>query len=153
MGHSCSFFYSSSKRIFRIGCFWNHSCRIYAKGTFFEPIDFKDACTLQSTAVCAFGDKSRWEKSKVLQALKVSGIGKYSHINIQGNQKTFVFGDVFVGKSLERKFVLENPSIVSFIKKLMRRFPPILSFENQKKTRILTLNFLNYQGLCLQKEH
>ena len=44
--------------------------------------------------------------------MTVYGIGKYSYLAIEGNNKTFDFGEVYVGKSAERKFILENHSAV-----------------------------------------
>ncbi|KAJ3030918.1 UNVERIFIED_CONTAM: hypothetical protein HDU68_007279 [Siphonaria sp. JEL0065] len=77
-------------------------------------IEFKpdNASVFTANAICNFGDKSQWEKSKVTQSLTVYGIGKYSHISIEGNNREFNFGDVFVGKSLEKKFTLVNHSSV-----------------------------------------
>ncbi|KAJ3173570.1 hypothetical protein HDU88_002656 [Geranomyces variabilis] len=77
-------------------------------------IDFKptDASVFNATAVCTFGDKKHWERSKSVQAMSVFGIGKYSFLAIEGGNHTFDFGDVFVGKSVERKFVLVNHSAV-----------------------------------------
>jgi ribosomal protein L21E len=65
-----------------------------------------------ATAICNFGDKSQWEKSKVSQPITVYGIGKYSHLTIDGSVHHFNFGDVYVGKSAERKFILMNNSAV-----------------------------------------
>ena len=81
-------------------------------------IEFKslDASVFTANAVCSFGDKKQWEKSRVNQAMTIYGIGKYSNLTIEGNHKSFDFGEVFVGKSAERKFTLENHSVViSFI--------------------------------------
>ncbi|KAI9102498.1 hypothetical protein DFS34DRAFT_577433 [Phlyctochytrium arcticum] len=77
-------------------------------------IEFKpeDATVIGATAVCAFGDRRHWEKSKVTQAMSVGGIGKFSFLKIEGGQKTFDFGDVFVGRSVEKKFALINSSAV-----------------------------------------
>ncbi|KAJ3162411.1 hypothetical protein HDU86_004891 [Geranomyces michiganensis] len=77
-------------------------------------IDFKptDASVFNATAVCTFGDKKHWERSKAVQAMSVFGIGKYSFLAIECGNHTFNFGEVFVGKNVERKFVLVNHSAV-----------------------------------------
>lgn len=46
------------------------------------------------------------------KTFKLNGIGKYSHLTIEGNNKEFDFGNVFVGKNAERSFVLQNSSMV-----------------------------------------
>ncbi|KAH6577222.1 hypothetical protein BASA60_004157 [Batrachochytrium salamandrivorans] len=71
------------------------------------------ASVFTATVVCSFGDKARWEKSKVKQTLTAYGIGKYSHLTIANNSKVFNFGDVFIGRSMEKRFTLENHSVVS----------------------------------------
>ncbi|KAJ3049787.1 hypothetical protein HK097_009215 [Rhizophlyctis rosea] len=94
---------------------------ISPKSGFLEPeshvavtVDFKpeNASVFDAVAVCTFGDKTQWEKSKVTQAMTIHGIGKYSQLKIEGDQLEFDFGEVYVGKTAERKFVLQNPSAV-----------------------------------------
>ncbi|KAJ3334134.1 hypothetical protein HDU76_008596 [Blyttiomyces sp. JEL0837] len=97
-------------------------------------VEFKpqNASVFTATAVCNFGDKNHWLSSKVTKALIIYGIGKYSHLSIEGNTKTFDFGDVFVGKSLEKKFILQNPSAVlaNFkIKQVERTTDPYFVFS------------------------
>ncbi|KAI8912237.1 hypothetical protein DFJ77DRAFT_542027 [Powellomyces hirtus] len=77
-------------------------------------MDFKpaDASVFNATAICTFGDKKQWERSNSVLAMSVLGIGKYSFLAIEGGNHTFDFGEVFVGKSAERKFVLQNHSAV-----------------------------------------
>ncbi|TPX66179.1 hypothetical protein SpCBS45565_g04639 [Spizellomyces sp. 'palustris'] len=77
-------------------------------------MDFKpeDASVFGATAVCTFGDRQHWEKSKVAQSMTVYGLGKFSFLAIEGNQRIFDFGDVFVGRSVEKKFVLQNLAAV-----------------------------------------
>ncbi|KAJ3149889.1 hypothetical protein HK101_002002 [Irineochytrium annulatum] len=79
--------------------------------TILVTIEFKphNASVFTATAVCRFGE-TKGEKSKVSQTMTVYGIGKYSHLSIEST--AFDFGDVFIGKSCERKFVLENHSAV-----------------------------------------
>ena len=72
------------------------------------------------TAICSFGDKEQWEMSKKIKAMTVSGIGKYSHLAIRGVSTIFDFGQVFVGKNAELKFVLENQSAVDASFKIQR---------------------------------
>ncbi|KAJ3413734.1 hypothetical protein HDV05_007637 [Chytridiales sp. JEL 0842] len=77
-------------------------------------IEFRpeDASVFTATAICNFGDKANWSKTKVSQPITVYGIGKYSHLTIENKVQTFNFGEVFVGKSMEKKFVLVNHSAV-----------------------------------------
>ncbi|KAI8834503.1 hypothetical protein BC829DRAFT_448428 [Chytridium lagenaria] len=77
-------------------------------------VEFKpqNASVFTAAAVCRFGDKSQWEQSKVTQALTIYGIGKYSHLAIEGKVTQFDFGEVYVGKSVEKRFILENHSAV-----------------------------------------
>ncbi|KAJ3219527.1 hypothetical protein HDU67_000472 [Dinochytrium kinnereticum] len=77
-------------------------------------IEFKphNASVFTATAVCKFGDKDQWEHSEVTQALTIYGIGKYSHLAIEGKVTQFDFGEVYVGKSVEKRFTLENHSAV-----------------------------------------
>ncbi|KAI8822927.1 uncharacterized protein EV422DRAFT_585444 [Fimicolochytrium jonesii] len=78
-------------------------------------IDFKpeDASVFNATAVCTFGDRRHWESSKTAKAMGIHGIGKYSFLAIEGGQHTFDFGEVFVGKTVERRFVIWNYSAVA----------------------------------------
>lgn len=78
-------------------------------------IDFKpnNASVFSAIAVCNFGNRKQWERSKVAAAMHVHGIGKYSFLAIESGTKVFDFGDVFIGKSIEKKFVLWNHSAVS----------------------------------------
>lgn len=72
----------------------------------------KEALVVDAVVVCSFGDREQWEKSKVVKATKIIGIAKYSHLSIEGGEKLFDFGDVYVGTSVEKKIVLLNPSAV-----------------------------------------
>ncbi|KAI8923507.1 hypothetical protein BC831DRAFT_417141 [Entophlyctis helioformis] len=97
-------------------------------------VEFKpmDASVFTSVAVCLFGDRAQWDKAKVTQAMTVYGIGKYSHLRIEGNPKVFDFGEVFIGKSVEKKFVLENHSVVHAnfkIKRSERDTDPYFEFS------------------------
>ncbi|OAJ44042.1 hypothetical protein BDEG_27330 [Batrachochytrium dendrobatidis JEL423] len=83
-----------------------NSCTITVE---FTPVD---ASVFTATVVCSFGDKSHWEKSKVRQAMTVNGIGKYSHLTLASDTNIFDFGEVFIGKSAEKKIVLKNHSAV-----------------------------------------
>ncbi len=81
-----------------------------------------------------FGDKSRWIKSKVVQGLDITGIGKYAHISIlsPATSPLFDYGEVFVGKSVEKTFTLENQSIVPAnfsIKRAERQGHPYFDFS------------------------
>ena len=92
---------------------------------------------LQGTAVCAFGDETRWEKSKALQGLQIAGIGKYSFIGITGDNRAFDFGQVFIGKSAEQKFTLENFSNVHanfVIRKAEKNANPYFEFSHSSGT-------------------
>lgn len=73
------------------------------------------AMVLSATAVCAFGDKERWESTKLSHSIAVSGISKYSHINTLGNVLDYDFGSVNVGRSVVKRIILENPSAVTSI--------------------------------------
>ncbi|KAJ3020998.1 hypothetical protein HKX48_009403 [Thoreauomyces humboldtii] len=77
-------------------------------------IDFKpaNASVFNATAVCTFGDRKQWDRSKAALSMNVFGIGKYSFLAIEGGNHNFDFGEVFVGKSLEKRFVLQNHSAV-----------------------------------------
>ncbi|KAJ2994628.1 hypothetical protein HDV02_001454 [Globomyces sp. JEL0801] len=70
------------------------------------------AMVISATAICCFGTKKNWDKSKVVKAAKVSGISKFSHIIIEGGQSRFDFSNVFVGTSAEKTMILKNPSAV-----------------------------------------
>ncbi|KAJ1558489.1 hypothetical protein HK096_011640 [Nowakowskiella sp. JEL0078] len=72
----------------------------------------KDASVFSATCVCRFGSHQKTELSS--QYMVVDGIGKYSHLSIDGGQTYFDFGEVFVGKSVEKKLILENPSALIF---------------------------------------
>ncbi|KAJ3105560.1 hypothetical protein HDU97_007902 [Phlyctochytrium planicorne] len=102
-------------------------------------IEFKpqNASVYTATAVCKFGDKSHWEQSAVTQSLTVYGIGKYSHIAIEGKVTQFDFGEVFVGRSVEKKFILENHSAVPAnfqIKHAENDNEPYFAFSTQSGT-------------------
>ncbi|KAJ3300829.1 hypothetical protein HK104_000022 [Borealophlyctis nickersoniae] len=102
-------------------------------------IEFKpeNASVYTAIAVCTFGDKDQWEKSKVTQAMTIEGIGKFSHLTIEGNVKEFDFGDVFVGHTAERKFVLVNSSAVHAnfrIKQAERDTAPYFEFSTLSGT-------------------
>ncbi|KAJ3229481.1 hypothetical protein HDU81_005357 [Chytriomyces hyalinus] len=77
-------------------------------------IDFhpENASVFTAVAICNFGDKNQWERSKVTQAVTVYGIGKFSHLSIEGASTNFNFGRVFVGKRLEKRFNVWNHSDV-----------------------------------------
>ncbi|KAI8823829.1 hypothetical protein BJ741DRAFT_634238 [Chytriomyces cf. hyalinus JEL632] len=77
-------------------------------------IDFhpENASVFTAVAVCNFGDKNQWERSKVTQVMTVYGIGKYSHLSIEGASSNFNFGRVFIGKRLEKRFNIWNHSDV-----------------------------------------
>lgn len=97
-------------------------------------MDFKpeDASVFTARAICTFGDKDNWENSKVVQPMTVYGIGKYSHIAIEGGNHVFDFGDVFVGRSAEKNFILENRSAVRAnfkIKQSERDIDPYFEFS------------------------
>ncbi|ORY53838.1 hypothetical protein BCR33DRAFT_674998 [Rhizoclosmatium globosum] len=97
-------------------------------------IDFKpeNASVFTANAICNFGDKTQWERSRVTQPLTIYGIGKYSHLSIEGNLKEFNFGDIFVGRSSEKKFVLVNHSSVPAtfkIKDAERNTDPYFEFS------------------------
>ncbi|KAI9203276.1 uncharacterized protein BJ171DRAFT_600142 [Polychytrium aggregatum] len=72
----------------------------------------RDASVYTAVSVCKFGDQNQWEKSQVSQGMTVYGIGKYSHLAIEGMSSVFDFGDTFVGKPAELKFMLQNLSAV-----------------------------------------
>ncbi|KAJ3339409.1 hypothetical protein HDU91_001020, partial [Kappamyces sp. JEL0680] len=76
-------------------------------------IEFKpnNAMVIDAVAICSFGVKEQWEKSKVVKSCHISGIGKFSHLVTEG-PKTLEFGDVYIGTSLEKSIVLYNPSTV-----------------------------------------
>jgi hypothetical protein len=82
------------------------SCQVTVE---FKP---KDASVFEAKAVCRFGDSANWERSKVVLGMNVNGIGKFSHLAVEGGCKEFDFGEVFVGKSSERKLILSNASSV-----------------------------------------
>jgi cilia- and flagella-associated protein 65 len=44
--------------------------------------------------------------------MTIYGIGKYAHLAIENNVKLFDFGEVFVGKTSELKFTIQNLSAV-----------------------------------------
>ncbi|KAJ3221474.1 hypothetical protein HK099_003484 [Clydaea vesicula] len=94
---------------------------IVNKKGFLEPnystnmtIEFKpdNASVFKAKAICKFGDSSNLTRAKGIKALNVNGIGKYSHISIEGYVKEFDFGEVFVGKYAEKKLILNNFSAV-----------------------------------------
>ena len=77
-------------------------------------VDFhpKNASVFSAVAACRFGDRNNWEKSQESQAMEVDGIGKFSHIMIEGEKVDFDFGNVSVGKIVEKTFTLCNLSPV-----------------------------------------
>jgi hypothetical protein len=72
----------------------------------------KEAMVLEGTAICAFGIKENWEKTKVVKTARVSGISKFSHLICDSNEPVFDFGKVNVGTYSEKKLTLKNPSPV-----------------------------------------
>lgn len=97
----------------------------------------KHACVLTAIAVCTFGTRDQWEKSKVVQSASIYAIGKYSHISVESNIKIFEFGDVFVGKNSEKKLVLENYSAVHAnfkIRKAEKDTDPYFEFSSLSGT-------------------
>ncbi|KAJ3342119.1 hypothetical protein HDU93_003335 [Gonapodya sp. JEL0774] len=90
----------------------------YIKQFTIKNVVMKLAHVLTGEAVCKFGDKTSWHTSKVAKRLKISGIGKFSHISIKEMSKDFDFGEVFVGKTSERKILLENKSPVGIFCRL-----------------------------------
>jgi hypothetical protein len=80
------------------------SCQVTIE---FKP---KDASVFEAKAVCIFGDAAKM--SKIVMGMNVNGIGKFSHLAVEGGCKEFDFGEVFVGKSCERKLYLKNASAV-----------------------------------------
>lgn len=110
----------------------------------------KSACVLTAVAVCTFGTREQWEKSKVVQSATVYAIGKYAHISIEEDNKLFNFGDVFVGKTLEKKLVIQNYSSVEAnfkIRKTEKDTDPYFEFSSTsgtvpaKKSIELLINF------------
>jgi hypothetical protein len=97
----------------------------------------QSACLQEGTLVCHFGDRSRWDKTQASAPLHVSGVGKFSHLSIQGDSKQFDFGRVFVGKSIEKSFNLENASLVPanfVIKKSEKNSNPYFEFSQSHGT-------------------
>ncbi|KAI9333355.1 hypothetical protein DFJ73DRAFT_963215 [Zopfochytrium polystomum] len=126
-------------------------------------VEFKpeDASVFTATATCTFGDAAQWDRVKVVQALTVYGIGKYSHLAIEPAQPAaaaaaaaglgpaclivqpapsaeplsvgvFEFGDVFVGKTADKRFTLVNHSVVHAnfkIKQAERGIDPYFVFS------------------------
>lgn len=71
----------------------------------------KEANVISAVALCSFGLKEQWERTKAVKATKIHAISKYSHLIIDG-EKTFDFGNVYVGSSVEKSIFLRNPSAV-----------------------------------------
>ncbi len=67
---------------------------------------------LNAVGICTFGEKEQWQRTKASTATKISAISKYSHIAIKNGQTEVNFGSVDIGKSLDKKIILENPSNV-----------------------------------------
>lgn len=87
--------------------------------------------------MCSFGDKANWEQSKSVQSATVHGIGKFSHITLKDNIKTFDFGQVFVGRQVEKKIIVENHSSVAAnfkIKKSEKDTDPYFEFSTTQGT-------------------
>ena len=97
------------------------------------------ACFLEATALCVFGDKSRWEKTKSAKSLKISGVGKFSFLSIGKEDCIFNFESVFVGKSVSKTFTLQNPSLVKndFLLKHRLKLNFQLKVLNWNRNRIL----------------
>ena len=78
----------------------------------FIQVEFKpkEACVYDAVAICTFGIKENWEKSKVVKSAKIFGIAKYSHLIV--GEKMFDFGNVPVGTTSEKVITLKNPSSV-----------------------------------------
>jgi hypothetical protein len=73
----------------------------------------------------------------VVQGLKLSGTGKYSHIRILGDISKFDFGEIFIGRSAEKRFFIENPSIVPanfVIRKAEQETDPYFEFSHLSGT-------------------
>ena len=71
----------------------------------------KEASVIDAVALCSFGIKEQWEKSKVVKPTKIHGIAKYSHLIVEG-ETHFDFGEVYIGTTVEKSIVLRNPSAV-----------------------------------------
>jgi hypothetical protein len=72
----------------------------------------KDAIVLEAVAVCSFGIKEEWERTKVVKAARVYGISKFSHLVCENQETEFDFDKVMVGTHSERRLILKNPSPV-----------------------------------------
>jgi hypothetical protein len=67
---------------------------------------------VEAVAVCSFGVKDKWGKTKRQKSCKVFGISKFSHIICNEIEPKFDFGEVYVGTSLSKTIILKNPSPV-----------------------------------------
>lgn len=66
--------------------------------------------------MCVFGDKTRWDKTKMIRSMKITGVGKFSFLSIVNDIRLYDFERVFVGKSASKTFVIQNPSLVCLMK-------------------------------------
>ncbi|KAI9141425.1 hypothetical protein BKA69DRAFT_1166792 [Paraphysoderma sedebokerense] len=76
----------------------------------------EDASAFSVTAACAYGDPNNKEKTVICQPMQLYGVGKYSHLKIEGHlnadQNVFDFGEVFVGKKQTIQSKIRNLSLV-----------------------------------------
>ncbi|KAJ3093236.1 hypothetical protein HK100_006746, partial [Physocladia obscura] len=108
-------------------------------------IEFKpeNASAFTANALCNFGDIDNWERSKVIQPMIVYGIGKYSHLIIEGSAPEFDFGKVSVGARSEKKFVLVNQSSV----------PANFKIKNAERPADPYFEFSRYCGTVQPNKH
>jgi len=59
-----------------------------------------------------YGDDSNLNSTTLQKCLKIDGIGKFSYINIEDNNKVFDFGKVYIGDEIEYPFNIINYSNV-----------------------------------------
>ncbi|KAJ3182506.1 hypothetical protein HDU85_002604 [Gaertneriomyces sp. JEL0708] len=73
----------------------------------------QDASVYHATAVLVFGDRSSinsWERSQISVPLRLSGVGKFSFLT--GHPAVVDFGDIFVGRSVEKTVKITNAAVV-----------------------------------------
>lgn len=81
--------------------------------------------------------------------MKVSGVGKFSFLSIVDDCIFYDFEKVFVGKSVTKTFIIQNPSLV-YVILLIHRLMPSLLLKDLSPKMYHVLNFRLMLELYLQ---
>ena len=77
-------------------------------------IEFKpnDASVFNAVAIIKYGDAENFDRDFQIKDLNIQGIGKFSHLSVEGYENELDFGSVFIGRNSEKVIYLHNVSSV-----------------------------------------